>query len=106
METMRDIEIKTISVRSRNIDRDSDRNRCRDRGRQYTLTQWTNKQFNIELNKQVMRIEDISMLDQEWNTLKCWRIYLFEEIRMDHTNCLQVAIKTFQLKKPCENLLV
>ncbi len=38
--------------------RDRDRDRVNDRDRQYTLTQWSRKQFNIELNKQVMRISD------------------------------------------------
>jgi hypothetical protein len=44
--------------RSRASDRDRDRNRGSDRDRQYTLTQRPNKQFNVELNKQVMRIHD------------------------------------------------
>ena len=41
-------------------DRESDRDRARgcDRDKQYTLTQRRSKQFNIELNKQVMRIAE------------------------------------------------
>ena len=46
--------------RSRDGDRDRDRDRDRGSGRdrQYTLTQRPGKQFNISLNKQVMRISD------------------------------------------------
>jgi hypothetical protein len=43
-------------------DRDRDTDRGSDRDRQYTLTQWPSKQFNIELNKQVMRISDTRVL--------------------------------------------
>ena len=39
-------------------ERDRDRERGCDRDKQYTLTQRRSKQFNIELNKQVMRISD------------------------------------------------
>jgi phosphatidate phosphatase PAH1 len=44
--------------RSRDSDRDRGRDRGSDRERQYTKTQRPSKQFNIELNKQVMRISD------------------------------------------------
>ena len=44
--------------RSRDRPRDSDRDRGSDRDRQYTLTQRPSKQFNIGLNKQLMRISD------------------------------------------------
>jgi hypothetical protein len=44
--------------RSRDSDRNRDRDRDSDRDRRYTLTQRSSKQFNIELNKQVMRIHD------------------------------------------------
>jgi hypothetical protein len=44
--------------RSRDRDRDRNRDRFSDRDRQYTITQRPSKQFNIELNKQVMRISD------------------------------------------------
>ena len=43
--------------RSRDSDRNRDRDRGSDRDRQYTM-QRPSKQFNIELNKQVMRISD------------------------------------------------
>ena len=43
---------KNDCQRSRDRARDSDRDR--DSNRQYTLTQRTSKQFNIELNKQVI----------------------------------------------------
>ena len=42
----------------RDRERDRDRARGSDRGRQYTLTQRPSKHFNIELNKQLMRISD------------------------------------------------
>ena len=44
--------------RSTDRDRDRDRDRGSDRDRQYTLTHRPSKQFNIELNKQLMRISD------------------------------------------------
>jgi hypothetical protein len=40
--------------RSRDRPRDSDRDCDSDRGRQYTLTQRPSKQFNIELNRQLI----------------------------------------------------
>ena len=49
-------------TRDRELGRDRERDRDRDRGsdrdRQYTLKQRPSKQFNIELNKQIMRISD------------------------------------------------
>jgi len=48
--------------RSRDRPSDSDRDRGSDRDRQYTLTQRPSKQFNIELNKQLMRISDTRQL--------------------------------------------
>jgi hypothetical protein len=48
--------------RSRDRDGDRDRERGDDRDRQNTLTQRPNKQFNIELNKQVMSISDTTEL--------------------------------------------
>ena len=42
----------------RDCERDIDRERGCDRDRQYTLTQRPSKQYNIELNWQIMRIRD------------------------------------------------
>jgi hypothetical protein len=53
-------------TRDRELGRDRERDRDRDRGsyrdRQYTLTQQPSKHFNIELNKEVMRISDTKEL--------------------------------------------
>jgi hypothetical protein len=54
----KDFHRNTDFQRSRDGDRDRDRDCVSDRGRQYTLTQRPSKQFNIELNKLVMRISD------------------------------------------------
>ena len=51
-ERSRDREI------GRDRENDIDRERCCDRDKQYTLTQRPSKQYNIELNKQIMRTID------------------------------------------------
>jgi hypothetical protein len=43
---------------SADSERAIDKGRDYDRDRQYTPTTWTSKQYNIELNKQIMRISD------------------------------------------------
>ena len=56
VETETDNERTRDRELGRDRERDTDRERGCDRDKQYTLTQRPSKQFNIEINKQVMRI--------------------------------------------------